>query len=93
MLTVEEATEQRKGGYIVWRCRCDCGGEILADTRCLQRKSVRDCGCRSPLRPGQKDITGLRFGKLTAVRPTKERSRRGSTVWLCRCDCGREVKV
>ena len=46
MLTVEEATEQRKGGYIVWRCRCECGGEILADTRRLQRKSVRDCGCR-----------------------------------------------
>lgn len=93
MLTVEEATEQRKGGYIVWRCRCDCGGEILADTRCLQRRSVQDCGCRSPLRSVQKDITGLRFGKLTAVRPTQERSSRGCTVWLCRCDCGREVKV
>ena len=37
------------------------------------------------------DITGLRSGKLTAIRPTSEK-RRGCTLWLCRCDCGREVQ-
>ena len=36
-LSVEEATDQRKNGYTVWKCRCDCGGEVLLDTRCLQR--------------------------------------------------------
>lgn len=25
-LTVEEETPQRRCGYTVWRCRCDCGG-------------------------------------------------------------------
>lgn len=40
-----------------------------------------------------KDITGMRFGKLTALRPTGERGGRGSVVWLCRCDCGKEVHV
>lgn len=90
-LTVVEPTEQRKGGYVVWRCRCDCGGEILLDTRCLKRGTVRDCGCGSMVRPGQCDIAGRRFGKLTAIRPTEERSARGSTIWLCRCDCGKEV--
>ena len=25
-LTVEEGTDQRKNGYLVWRCRCGCGG-------------------------------------------------------------------
>lgn len=91
LLTVEEATNQRKNGYIVWRCRCRCGGKILLDTRCLQRESVTDCGCRSIVGPGQKDISGMRFGRLTALRPTKERSRDGSTVWLCRCSCGKDT--
>lgn len=92
-LTVEEPTEQRRGGYIVWRCRCDCGGEILLDTRCLERGTRRDCGCATVVRPRQKDITGTRFGRLTAIRPTDRRGSRGDTLWLCRCDCGKEVAV
>lgn len=90
MLTVASATEQCKGRYTVWRCVCDCGGEILLDTRCLQRRTVTDCGCVSKVRPGQKDITGQRFGKLTAVEPTKD-TLYGTVVWRCVCDCGGEV--
>lgn len=93
MLTVEEATAQKKAGYKVWKCRCDCGREILLDARSLQRGMVRDCGCKTMVRPGQKDIAGMRFGKLIAIKPTKERGRDGSTVWLCRCDCGGEIAV
>ena len=36
-----------------------------------------------------KEITGLKFGKLTALRPVKEK-KYGGTWWLCRCDCGKE---
>ena len=90
MLTVESATKQRKGGYTVWRCTCDCGGEILLDTRCLQRGTVTNCGCVSGVRPGQKDISGQRFGMLTAIEPTGE-TRYGTVVWRCLCDCGGEV--
>lgn len=90
-LTVTEPTSLRKNGYIMWKCCCDCGGEILLDTRCLKRETVRDCGCKATVRPGQSDISGRRFGKLTAMRPTKGRSVRGSVLWHCRCDCGNEV--
>lgn len=89
-LTVEAPTPMRKNSYIVWRCRCDCGGEILLDTRCLQRRTVTDCGCISKVRPGQRDVSGQRFGILTAVEPTGEVIR-GSAIWRCRCDCGGEV--
>lgn len=89
-LTVAEATGQRKNGYIVWRCRCDCGGEIMLDTRCLQRRTVTDCGCVVRVRPWQRDIAGMRFGRLTAIEPTGQ-TIRGSAVWRCRCDCGGEV--
>ena len=57
-LTVAEPTGERRSGYTVWRCKCDCGGEILLDTRYLQRETIKDCGCRSKVKPGQKDLTG-----------------------------------
>ncbi len=90
-LIVEGPTERRKNGYTVWRCRCDCGGEILLDTRCLQRGTVKDCGCKTKVRPGQRDISGQRFGKLTALYPTGERGRGGDLLWHCVCDCGGEI--
>lgn len=54
---------------------------------------MKDCGCRTVVKPGQKDISGRRFGKLTALSPTEERGSRGDTVWNCSCDCGNAVKV
>ncbi len=91
-LQVVEATGDRKNGYTIWRCRCDCGGEILLDTRCLQRGTVTDCGCVSRVKPGQRDITGMRFGMLTALEPTGEVMYE-SAVWRCICDCGNEIHV
>lgn len=37
------------------------------------------------------DLTGQRFGRLTALRPVENVD--GRTAWLCRCDCGRELTV
>lgn len=68
-LTIVAPTEKRKSGYTVWLCRCDCGGQILLDTRCLQRQTITDCGCVSKVKPGQRDITGMHFGKLIAIEP------------------------
>ena len=90
-LRVEEATSQHKNGYTIWRCRCDCGGEILLDTRTLQRGTITDCGCNTNVKPGQRDITGQRFGRLTAQYPLPARDASGSTVWHCICDCGGEI--
>ena len=93
MLTVEKRTAEKKNGYSVWLCRCDCGGEIKLDTRCLQRGTVRDCGCVTKAKPGTTDITGMRFGKLVALEQTDERKNSGSAVWLCKCDCGNICKA
>ena len=40
----------------------------------------------------KKDLTGQRFGRLTALEPTEDRHRT-SVVWRCRCDCGTECRV
>lgn len=36
------------------------------------------------------DITGQRFGRLTAIELLSERSKTGARLWRCLCDCGKE---
>lgn len=38
------------------------------------------------------DITGKRYGRLVALRHTRQNKHRQS-VWLCRCDCGTQKEV
>ena len=89
-LTVDYPTNDKRSGYTVWHCKCDCGGEIFLDTRYLQRGTITDCGCITKVKPGQRDLTGQRFGRLVCIEPTEKRSYRGTVVWRCRCDCGNE---
>lgn len=80
--------EERKRGYIVWECQCDCGNRILASAEQLMKGYVQSCGCLL----GVKDVAGMRFGKLTAIRTTGE-SKDGSHTWYCKCDCGNTTFV
>lgn len=90
-LTVTAPTGARKNGYTVWNCACDCGGSVRLDTRTLQRGTVGDCGCETKVKPGQRDLTGQRFGRLVCLTPTELRSANGgSVVWRCQCDCGNQ---
>lgn len=63
-LTVLEKTNRQEDRYWVWRCRCDCGREILVNTKRLTRGTVSHCGCGKvskltpgpiPGRPGRKE--------------------------------------
>lgn len=87
-LTVKERLPEKKNGFSYWQCECECGGEIALDTRYLQRGTVRDCGCETRVKPGQKDLTDVRFGNLVCRKPTDIRGSSGGVVWECDCDCG-----
>ncbi len=39
-----------------------------------------------------RDLTGQKFGRLTCIKDVG-RNKRWNRVWLCKCDCGNEVKV
>ena len=39
-----------------------------------------------------KDLTGQKFGKLTAIKPVGK-SKHGNYCWLCKCDCGNEKVI
>lgn len=74
----------------MWQCKCDCGNEILVESRRLKRGAIHDCGCATRVSPGQKDLTGMRFGRLVCLAPTDQRGKSGGTIWQCKCDCGKE---
>ena len=40
-----------------------------------------------------RDLSGQKFGLLTAVYPTERRDHRGSVYWHCVCECGNEIYV
>ena len=83
------------GRDTAWLCRCDCGNEVVVRTCYLRKGTTHSCGCdfREKRLEGTNrlDLTGQRFGRLTAVKPL---GKSGQTYkWLCRCDCGNECAV
>ena len=71
------------------RCICDCGNEKITGTANLRKGGTSSCGCLR-YKP-QKDLTGQRFGRLTAV--SYERTGKNKSAWRCKCDCGKEVFI
>lgn len=46
------------------------------------------------LHPSARDLSGMTFGRLTAIEPTNYRVKSVSSVWWrCRCECGNEPLV
>lgn len=74
-----------------WLFLCDCGNKKILPYNQVKWGGTNSCGCvRSERAANLKktDITGQRFGRLTAVKPTELRHGSGSVVWECTCDCG-----
>lgn len=49
MLTVVEQFPERlwSGKRVAWKCRCDCGKEIIASASGLRDGSITSCGCKN----------------------------------------------
>ena len=71
-----------------WECRCDCGKTTRPHAGDLRRKTkpTRSCGCLAI-----KDMTNLRFGRLTVIGQTESTS--SQARWKCQCDCGNITQV
>ena len=88
-LTAIERVGQNKNGCFLWLFKCDCGNEKITTTSDVISKRVQSCGCL--LRKKVIDITGEKYGRLTAVRLVENGSRKWKTKWLFKCDCGNEI--
>lgn len=93
-LTIIERIEE-KGKETQYKCKCACGKEIITTKNGLLSGHYQSCGCYKKERmsiigknnSNPKDITGQKFGKLTALEPTEKRQGR-SIIWKCQCECG-----
>lgn len=87
------------GNRTFWHCRCDCGNEKDVPSNALRYGESKSCGCYNNElcatlgKSKFKDLTGQRFGKLTALYPAKEKTAKGGYQWICECDCGRLTTV
>jgi hypothetical protein len=73
-----------------WLFQCSCGNTVEAALANAKRGHKKSCGClrgESHL----KDITGQRFGRLTAVKRLKRKDNCGKYLWECLCDCGETI--
>ena len=94
----------RKNNRKYWKCICPlCGQEFFTDTSHLtSTRPTQSCGCLQKKKAGEtlkkyhynnaKDLTGLKFGMLTAIQPTEERNH-SYIVWECKCNCGNMCKT
>ena len=82
---------KKRGAF---KCKCDCGNEIIALRENLLQGNTKSCGCLQAelYKNNQTDITNQKFGKLTALYPTEKRKWK-CVVWHCKCDCGNECEV
>lgn len=84
-LTVVCCEGRTASGDSVWLLRCACGNEVRRNRASLY-KGVTDCGCGR--QEAYSDKVGQRFGRLTAIGPTKNRDHHRNVLWQFRCDCG-----
>jgi len=91
-LTAIEPTEERKGGYVTWKCQCDCGNIVYVTTTILKRGKRKSCGCMRKGRSTVLPLLGQRYGQLTVLEKSDKR-KNGAILWKCQCDCGNIIYV
>lgn len=86
-LTVIERVKNRNNRPM-WRCLCECNNMTIVPSNALCNGHTTSCGCN---KYEYRDLTGLRFGRLTVVERADKKGCR--IMWLCKCDCGNSVVV
>lgn len=88
-LLVLKRVENTKDGKAQWLCQCDCGNQRIVIGKNLRNGQTKACLACSKKLINFKDLSGLKFGRLTCLEPTDQR-RGSSVVWKCKCECGTE---
>lgn len=76
-LTAQYRVEDGVRGYAKRLCQCDCGNQKVCTAQQLKAGHVTSCGCKiNAKNVNYKNLSGLRFGRLTALYPTLERDKK-----------------
>ena len=89
LTAVDKVGTIRRGA--VWRCRCRCGQEVIAEYECLKKGSKLSCGCKPRTKNlDPQTLVGQTFGRLT-VTGVSDKLRYKQRAVRCRCACGAEL--
>lgn len=85
--------EKSQNGKLIWRCVCECGNNLSISGSNLKSGHTKTCGCSKRNRHARnfRDLTGMRFGRLTVLRESEIESRK--IYWECVCDCGNNAVI
>ena len=71
------------GKHKRWKCRCDCGNEVVVMGDHLKSGATKSCGCLSNK---HLNLVGERFGRLLVLEKADNVNKK--TAYKCICDCG-----
>lgn len=81
----------RRNKKIYYKCKClKCNNILEAEGGHIRKQEILCPFCG--IKGNYKNIKNQKFGKLTAIKPTNERSF-NSIIWICKCECGNVKKV
>ena len=97
LTVIEDSGKRGKSRGVIWKCRCDCGNIKYAFTHSLRSGITSSCGCETKNKYKKrksyfKDVTGKKFGRLTAIKRVKLKNKKG-VYWLCECSCEKHTKI
>lgn len=79
-----------KGGF--WHCICDCGKEVIVDTRNLNSNHTTSCGCLQKEKAQQNtvDMVGYENETLKVIERVGSTEKSQRALWKCECKlCGK----
>lgn len=93
LVVIEYTNIKNNCGRNMWKCKCDCGKEILTISGQLRNGHKTSCGCSHPHK--FQDLTGKKYGKLTVIGfdGIIKRKTFSKYMWKCKCDCGNITKT
>lgn len=80
-----------KQGKSYWKCICDCGNEKIVRSNDLISGKVKSCGCLKKEKMREEhlqNLTGKKFGLLTALSIDYDKTNPPNYYWKCLCECG-----
>lgn len=89
MLTIIDSERRNKKTYYL--CKCECGNEKWIRADSVTREVQRSCGClRKKTQFKHKDLTGVKFGRLTVLEDLGKIDKQ--YFCKCQCECG-NIKI
>ena len=91
LLTVIEKLDNRsKNGKVLWKAKCECGGEKIAEASNFKNLKIGSCGCQ--LKTTFKDLTNKKFNKITLIKYIGK-NKQSCHIYEALCDCGKILNV